>query len=133
MKEWTIGLLFSLVVGDIITRLFLKVLRRWLGTSPKPRLSRDSKEVPPWLTGAVERLFFTVLIGFETSGAPTAMIGWLALKLATNWNYPDWKEKPDARTFAFSALLGGLISMLFALLGGLMCARKFSLLGIYFL
>ena len=55
------------------------------------------------------------------------MIGWLALKLATNWNHPDWKEKPNARTFALSALLGGLVSMFFALLGGLVCARTLSL------
>lgn len=126
MKEWAIGMTFSLVVGGFATWLFLKILRRWLGTSPKPRLSHGSKEVPPWLTGALERLFFTVLIGFEISGATTAMVGWLALKLATNWNHPDWKEKPDARTFAFSALLGGLVSMFFALLGGLVCGRKLS-------
>jgi hypothetical protein len=42
--------------------------------------------------------------------------------LATNWNHPDWKENPAARSFAFSALLGGLVSMLFALIGGLVCA-----------
>jgi hypothetical protein len=50
------------------------------------------------------------------------MVGWLALKMATNWNHPDWKQKPSARSFAFSALLGGLVSMLFALIGGLVCA-----------
>jgi len=127
MKEWTIGLLFSLVVGGIVTWLFLKVLRLWLGIPPKPRLFGGGKGVPPWLTGTVERLFFTVLIGLEVSGVPTAMIGWLALKMATNWNHPDWKEKSNARTFALSALLGGLVSMFFALLGGLVCARKLSL------
>ena len=127
MKEWTIGLVFSLVVGGITTWLFLKVLRLWLGIPPKPRLSDGSKGVPPWLTGATERFFFTVLIGFNVPGAPTAMIGWLALKLATNWNHPDWKEKPNARTFALSALLGGLVSMFFALLGGLVCARTLSM------
>jgi hypothetical protein len=127
MKNWMIGLLFSVVVGGIATGLLLKGLRHWLGTLPKPRLSGDTKEVPPWLMGAVERLFFTVLIGVDVSGTPTAMIGWLALKLATNWNHPDWKAKPDIRTFALSALLGGLISMFFALLGGLVCARRLSL------
>ena len=120
--EWTFGLLFSLVGGGITTWAFLKILRWWLGVPPKPRLSDGSKGVPPWVTGAVERLFFTVLIGFDVPAAPAAMIGWLALKLATNWNHPDWKEKPNARTFALSALLGGLISMLFAFLGGLICA-----------
>src|SRR5215510_6686967 len=121
--KWVIGILFSLI-GDIVTRFFLKGLRYKLGTLPKPRISAGGKEVPPWLTGALERLFFTVLIGFEIPGVVTAMVGWLALKLATNWNHPDWKDKSDARTFAFSALLGGLVSMFFALLGGLICAGK---------
>ena len=124
MKEWTIGLLFSLIAGGVITDLFLRLLRHWLGVPPKPRLNDGSKGIPSWLTGAVERLFFAGLIGLEVSGVPTAMVGWLALKLATNWNHPDWKERPNARTFAFSALLGGLVSMFFALLGGLMCASK---------
>jgi hypothetical protein len=46
------------------------------------------------------------------------MIGWLALKLATNWNHPLWKDDPDIRTWALSALLAGLVSMLFAFMGG---------------
>ena len=82
MKEWAIGLLFSLFVGWIVTWLFLKVLGYWLGTSPKSRLSSASKEVPPWLTGAIARLFLTVLIGLEVSGASTLVVGWLAL----NWH-----------------------------------------------
>lgn len=124
MREWTIGLLFAVVAGSVATWIFLKALRWWLGLPPKPRLSRGARGVPPWLTGVVERIFFTVLVGLEVSGAPAAMIGWLALKLATNWNHPDWKEKPNSRTFALSALLGGLISMFFALLGGLICAKN---------
>jgi hypothetical protein len=128
MKTWTIGLFFSLVVGSVVTWLFLKVLRCWLGASePKPRLSAGSKGVPPWLTGMVERCFFTLLVALDVSGVPTAMVGWLAVKLATNWNHPDWKDKLDTRTYAFSALLGGLVSMLFALVGGLVCAKKLSL------
>lgn len=121
-EEWVIGLLFSLLGGGVACWAFLKTLRLWLGVPPKPRLTEGSKGVPPWLTGVVERLFFTVLVGLEVSGAPTAMVGWLALKLATNWNHPDWKDKPNARTFALSALLGGLVSMFFAMIGGLICA-----------
>lgn len=120
MMQWISGLGFSLLVGGVITWLFLRLLRSTLGEMP--RLSH--KGIPSWLTGGVERLFFTVLVGLEVPGAPAAMIGWLALKLATDWNHPDWKEKAAAREFALSALLGGLISMLFALIGGLVCAGK---------
>lgn len=120
MRQWVLGLVFSLFVGGIVAWLFLKVLRGTLGQVPQ----LSGKGIPSWLTGGVERLFFTVLIGLDVSGVPTAMVGWLALKLATDWNHPDWKEKPEARTFAFSALLGGLVSMLFAFIGGLVCAGK---------
>jgi hypothetical protein len=123
MKAWTIGLLLSLLGGAVASWAFLKGVRRWLGVPPKPRLSSGNREVPPWLTGVVERLFFTFLVAFDQAGAPTAMVAWLAVKLATNWNHPAWKENPDVRTFAFSALLGGLVSMLFAFLGGLVCRR----------
>ena len=125
--EWIVGLLLSLVVGGVASWAFLKVLRWWLGVPSKLRLADGSRGIPPWLTGVIERLFFTVLVGLAISGAPAAMIGWLALKLATNWNHPDWKDKANARTFALSALLGGLVSMFFALLGGLVCSRTLSL------
>lgn len=88
----------------------------------KPSLPEPLKRVPPWLTGGLERLFFTLLVAFDVSGTPTAMIGWLALKLATNWNRPDYEDKVKARSFAFSGLVAGLLSMFLALLGGQICA-----------
>ena len=39
---------------------------------------------------------------------------------------PDFYD-PEMRPFTTRALLAGLISMLFAFLGGLVCARKLSL------
>jgi hypothetical protein len=119
MKAWVYGLLLSVVVGAIATWLFLDLLRHWLRIKRK----KPPGSIPPWLTGAVERLFFTVLIGIVglQPGFPAAMVGWLALKLATNWNYPDKQPRLQRRAYAFSALLAGLISMLFAALGGLIC------------
>ncbi|WP_157719519.1 hypothetical protein [Pseudomonas oryzae] len=72
---------------------------------------------PPWLTGMTERLFFTVLVAFAVSDVATTMVAWLALKLATNWH--RFQDDSTARYFGFSALLAGLVSMLFAFLGGL--------------
>lgn len=91
-----------------------------LGEKPESAVPR----VPSWLTGAVERFFFTLLVAYDVSGTGPAMVGWLALKFATNWNHPDWAKYPQARPFAFSALLAGLLSMLFALLGGRMARGK---------
>lgn len=125
LKYWVYGLFFSVVVGGATTALFLYALRGVLGLGDKPKpKDKDIKRVPPWLTGAVERLVFTVFIAVEIAGTAPAMIGWLALKLVTNWNRDDWNNNPKARPFAFTALLAGLISMLFAALGGLICTGK---------
>jgi hypothetical protein len=70
------------------------------------------------LIGTLERLFFTLIIAFDVTAAAVAMVAWLALKMATNWNRPNASHTP---TEALTGLLGGLISMLFALIGGLIC------------
>jgi len=123
--RWAVGLFVSLIVGHFVVGLFLSRLRRKLGLGEKPRTHDIAiARVPPWLTGAIERLFFTVLVGSNVSGVPTAMIGWLALKLATNWNRPGSPDVSTTRAFALSALLAGLLSMLFALWGGFICAGQ---------
>lgn len=119
---WILGLGFSLVVGHFAVELFLRQLRKYMALGEKPALPDPLKRVPPWLTGGLERLFFTFLVAFGVSGTPAAMVGWLALKLATNWNHPDFKDSAQARAFAFSGLVAGLLSMLMAFLGGKICA-----------
>jgi hypothetical protein len=115
---WIVGLFVSMIGGHFVTAIFLKRLRNWMELPDKP-FEQPSKEVPPSLTGGVERLFFTTLVGANVDGFPTAMMAWLALKLASNWNHRDMDNQPGARGLALSALLAGIISMLFALLGGL--------------
>jgi hypothetical protein len=85
-----------------------------------------TQEVPPSLTGFIERLFFLLLVGAGVEGYPTAMMAWLAVKLATNWNHPDVRSDPETgtRAFALSALLAGAVSLMCALLGGLL-VREF--------
>jgi len=90
-----------------------------LPEKPKPDEKDAPKGVPPSLTGIIERLFFTVIVAFNVSGFISAMVGWLALKLATNWNRKFWDDTYSARLYGFSALIAGLVSMLFAFLGGL--------------
>jgi hypothetical protein len=88
LTSWILGLLFSLFIGHAITSRFLKLIRQGI---EKPT---GRQEVPAWVTGATERLVFTVLVGLHPDGTPAAMMGWLALKLATNWNHPDWMRIP---------------------------------------
>ena len=117
---WSIGLAVSLVLGWPITEGFLYGLRKARGFE-KPA---EEKSVPPWLTGIIERLFFTIAVAYNVGGSITAMILWIAIKLGANWG-PD-----DGRASAFrfrivSGALGGLVSMLFALVGGLIAGGAF--------
>ena len=120
-KLWIIGLTFSVLGGWLVTWPSLTLLRKWMRLPEKPKSQGKSKPrgVPPTLTGMIERLFFSVLVAFSVEGFAAAMIAWLALKLATNWNRDFWKKTSSARLYGFSALLAGLVSMLFAFLGGL--------------
>jgi hypothetical protein len=80
----------------------------------------------PWITGTIERLFFTILVGFNVSGTATAMIGWISVKMGVDWLLvlkDERKAKAWQRQLAFSALLGSIISLIFALIGGLMFSK----------
>jgi hypothetical protein len=126
--EWIAGLFVSLVLGAAVVEIGLRLLRYMTRVGDKRSLQRPNVTgVPGWLTGVVERLFFTILIGFGVQGVPAAMMAWTGLKLATNWNHPRWKDTPEEWTvFAFTAVLASLISMLFASLGGLICAHRWN-------
>ncbi len=77
--------------------------------------------------GLLERFFFTLAVAFNIPGVGVAMLAWIAAKMAANWN----NRKPsvnitedDLKSDRLSALQGGITSMFFALLGGLVCAGR---------
>jgi hypothetical protein len=81
----------------------------------------ESAKTPSWITGILERLFFTIAVAANTSGVLPAMIAWLAVKLAANWQMrEDIINQAEKANYKFSALLAGLMSMLIALLAGLL-------------
>lgn len=112
--SWIIGLSVSLLIG-MVTGPILCSIRKKYTDEHKPKDPR----IPPTLVGLIERLFFTILIGAEISGGGVAMATWIFVKMATNWN--GFK---DDRAGAISGLLGSLISMFFALIGGLICRGR---------
>lgn len=125
--RWTVGLIVSLGVGWLFTGCFLKGLQNYierrsllqaLQASIRARPKEEGEKVPPSLTGLIERLFFTMMVATDISGTAVAMITWIFAKMVTNWNRLG-REVPVSR--AFSALLAGLVSMLFALIGGMIC------------
>ena len=125
MRNWTLGLLTSLLIGYVVTSLFVFFMRFRLDrlrtergiTEPAPW--HGVHDIPPWLMGGLERLFFTIAVAFNVPGAVTAMMAWLGLKMVTDWNRPGGVSRDPAE--AMSGLLGGLVSMFFAMVGGLIC------------
>jgi hypothetical protein len=125
---WMLGLSTSVVGGALVTRVFLDGLRKFMRLEKEEPADETTRPAPPWLTGALERLFFTLVVAFGIPGAPAAMLIWLTLKTATNWNSPFRGGEPNLKRvrFAFSSLLAGLVSMTFALMGGVICQRAGS-------
>jgi hypothetical protein len=135
MSQWTllgIGAITSLGVGALACFLFDKFARAWLD-APEPDTPR--LRVPGWLTGTIERIFFTTLVAFDISGYPTAMIGWLVAKMAVTWTgrgtpktdaEADANRADDYRISNLITLLNGLVSMTFALIGGLIIQYALS-------
>jgi hypothetical protein len=120
VTRWSVGLTITILVGHVVARSFLNRLRRDI---PTEILNPDrAGAVASWLTGVVERAFFATAVGVDLSGVGTAMMIWISVKLLTNWNRTaNGKETEWIRPGAFTALLGSLVSMFFALIGGFIC------------
>jgi hypothetical protein len=113
---WGLGLTISCGIGHVIVSKFHRWLTHLLGV---PR-DLDANRTPPGLTGFLERLFFTIAVAVNASDALTAMMAWLALKLAANWqSRTDIPGAEIKKNYTFSAIVTGLLSMLFAYIGGL--------------
>jgi len=143
---WALGLLVSLGVGHLVTGILLDRIRVKAGcddtrmqefrkrprNGPAPTPQSDPASalyvVSPALQGLIERLFFTLLIAFNISATAAAMMGWLAVKMVTNLNRPGSpSDEPIVRARALTGLVGGLVSMTFALLGGLIAWLRIPL------
>lgn len=111
--SFLLGLAVALIGGGFAAWAFSAVTSSLLQLPQKP--SSTVARIPPWLTGLVERSFFVILVATQVEGIPEAMIGWLAIKLAINWQKLD---HPDAQTRGLLALLCGAISLAFAYIGG---------------
>ena len=120
--RWGLGLLIALGVGHFVTTMLLDWLReRVERVHPEEAVNwRGPSIVPPEVTGLIERLFFTIIVAFDISGAAPGMMTWLAVKMLTHWNRVE-NNLPPFSAGAFTALLAGLVSMFFALVGGLIC------------
>lgn len=87
--------------------------------------NKVSKWVSGVATGLVESVFFCFAVAINLTGAVGAMMAWTAIKAQAHWNlftgFGEHKPKSDTRR-TYKALLGSLVSLFFATIGGLLCA-----------
>jgi len=117
--RWLVGFAVSLVLGAFATRKFLKIIRGEIEYKEP-----EYKVVPTWILGLVEGTFFTFAVAFDLSGVVVGMIGWIAAKMAAHWNTKTEQTTPNIEAVRFSSLLGSMVSLLFAMIGGLICSGK---------
>ena len=136
-SSWLIGLTFSLVGGGLASGLTTHLWRKGKNI--------PSNSTPTVFMGLIERLFFTFGIAFGLSGMAPAMVAFIAAKMVAGWNTygankkdgggaekpkDDAEKEKDAvdsapvKQLRMSALAGGIISILFATIGGLICAGR---------
>lgn len=100
-------------VWDGMILLVLEWLRRDIGAEA----TLPGEEVPAWIVGTVERSFFTLAVAAGLPGVSAAMILWIATRMAAGWGSAA-QETPNIEVLRLTALLGGVVSMTFALVGG---------------
>ncbi len=117
------GLLITLAVGHGVMEQIHHWLHKRIEPPPLP-----GKGVPPWFTGLVERaIFFLFVAAYDVPGITVSMMVWLGIKMAANWNRPGLTSSDDSDAEArrargaIAAAVLGLMSMGFALVGGLIC------------
>jgi hypothetical protein len=69
------------------------------------------------LSGTIERTVFALMTAYNISGTAIAMMIWLGLKAAAGWN--ERIKTPPGRLILLRSLFTGMVSLLFALMGGL--------------
>jgi len=137
--RWIVGFSFSVILGGKAAEITVESIRhRYIKNASidDSKLNKlESSTEKPGLEkeiGFVERFFFTFCVAIELNGIIIAMIGWITLKMVYIWgpklevlkNHDDSDKGKIERLyseFAMSSILGGMVSMLVALIAGLFC------------
>ena len=119
--SWLLGLgIVSLGLGFLAAWGTLKYLRKILQLDKieDPR----ALGIPSWLTGLTERLFCTIFVGLGYDVALPVMI-YIVVKIVVFWQ-TKYRNLPNVGERAGTSLVGTTLSLLFAMVGGMICKGK---------
>lgn len=132
--NWLVGLVgVSLLLGSIVTWATWKKLHSIFESTAKKKnweVKREEAEKIPYIPitiGIFERVFFTVMVAFNISGAGVAIVSWMLIKMATGWNRISGGGETWRRMLSFTGLLCSMTSLFFAVLGGLIANGRIAL------
>ena len=118
IERWALGLLVvSFGMGHLIIKYGLRFLRVYVAG----KKTLDQPGVPAPVIGIVERFFFTPAIAFFGGWVVPVMMAWIVLKMKITWGEENRPLRDTWLPFPTTSLLGSLASMIFALVGGLIC------------
>jgi hypothetical protein len=119
--RWLVGLLVvSLGGGFLAAWGSLKILRTHLQI--EKRVASPRPAVSSWLTGLTERLVVTVLVGTGYDLA-IPIILYIVVKMAIFWR-TKYRGLPNVGERAGTSLVGTALSLLLALIGGMVCKGR---------
>jgi hypothetical protein len=124
-----IGYIIAVVGGIPVTYGWSKLLF-WLLDRYVPRTAKEIEtgeaaglERVWWIAvmvGIFERILITTLVAYDVSGVASFIAGWIGIKMVSGWQ--KWSTGTRyARAAVFMALLGNVMSILFGLVGGILC------------
>ena len=118
--RWTVGLFVSLVFGGIVNQYWARRLRKLIGNEDS-----QYRIFIPLSLGVLENLFFTIGVAFDLSGVMVGMVAWMGAKMAAHWGRESKEHQvKNIETVRFLVLAGTMLSLLFSMIGGLICAGK---------
>jgi hypothetical protein len=75
------------------------------------------------MVGIFERILITTLVAYNVSGNGSFIAAWVGIKMVSGWQ--KWSSGTRyARAAVFMALLGNAMSILFGLVGGILCTER---------
>jgi hypothetical protein len=113
-----VGYIISIVIGGLFIEMFVGQLRNSSEVLNKNKNINKPDLMIVRILGGLERFVYTTFI---ITGYPAGIAAWMAFKVLTRWTNKQEVEGWETITKSNIYLIGNLLTIIFGVLGGLMC------------